>query len=61
MEYGDSVMLIAFVADFDALFDSTTAVLDHENPGPADLKNTLQYKLLITCGNLLRVSKATGE
>ena len=57
MEYANTVMLIAFVADFDALFDSTTAVLDHETHGPADLRNTLQYKLLITCGNLVNVNK----
>ena len=41
MEYSDTLMLIAFVRDFDAIFDSTTAVLDHEAAGPADLRATL--------------------
>ena len=41
MEYSNNVLLVAFVADFDALFDSTTAVLDHQTHGPADLRSTL--------------------
>ena len=41
MEYADTLMLVAFVADFDALFDSTTAMIEHETQGPADLRNTL--------------------
>ena len=50
-------MLLVFVQDFDAIFDSTNAVLDHEGVGPADLRHTLQYKLLITCGSLVKVNQ----
>mmetsp|Transcript_26898 Transcript_26898/g.35974 ORF Transcript_26898/g.35974 Transcript_26898/m.35974 type:complete len:84 (-) Transcript_26898:394-645(-) len=57
MEYANTVLLVAFVANFDALFDSTNAVLDHDGAGPADLRNTLQYKLLITCGSFVKVNK----
>ena len=57
MDYKDSLLLVAFVRDFDAIFDSTNAVLDHEGIGPVDLRNTLQYKLLITCGSFIKVNK----
>jgi len=57
MEYNDNLLLVVFVNDFDAIFDSTNAMMDHEGPGPADLTNTLQYKLLITCGSFIKVNK----
>ena len=41
VDYNDTLMLLVFVQDFDAIFDSTNAVLDHEGVGPADLRHTL--------------------
>lgn len=57
MDYNDTILLVVFVQNFNAIFDSSDAVLDHEGAGPVDLRNTMQYKLLITCGTLLKFNK----
>ena len=45
--------------NFAGLFDSTNAVLAHEGEEACDLRDTLQYKLLILCGTLVKVNKKT--
>ena len=56
--FTESVLLLAFVRDFKAIFDSTNAILAHRGQEEfVDLSDTLQYKLLITCGTFLKVNK----
>ena len=47
--YKHSFFILCFVADFDAIFDSVTAL----KAGQTDLSNTLLYKLLTVCGTYL--------
>jgi len=54
-------LLVAFVNGFEGIFDSTNAVLDHQQDGACDLRNTLQYKMLITCGTFVKVNKKTKQ
>ncbi len=56
-----SIMLLAFVSDFAAIYDSTNAVIAHGGESPVDLSQTLQYKLLITCGNQMKVNKISDS
>ena len=58
-DFSQTVLLVAFVPNFEAIFDSTNAVQAHNGEGAVDLRHTLQYKLLITCGTLIKVNKKT--
>ena len=58
-DFSHSILLLVFVEDFAAIFDSTNAILAHEGQGAVDLTQTLQYKLLITCGTFVKVNKKT--
>ena len=60
--YKDVCLLVVFVNGFEGIFDSTDAVLEHnqlEGEDPCDLRNTLQYKLLTICGTFVKVNKKT--
>ena len=59
--YKNVVLLVAFAKDFDDLFDSSDKILTYDGDGVCDLKDTLQYKLLITCGTLVKVNKKTRQ
>ena len=37
-EYAHEMLLVAFVEDFAALFDSTNAIAKHMTDGPCDLR-----------------------
>ena len=59
--YRHTILLTAFVPDFAGIFDSTNAILDHEEENAVDLRGTIQYKLLIICGTFVKVNKKTRE
>lgn len=59
--YRHTILLLAFVPDFAGIFDSTNVIAEHDEEGAIDLKNTLQYKLLIICGTFIKVNKKTRE
>ena len=55
------MLLVAFFEDFADMFDSTNAVLDYHSDGKCDLRRTMQYKILITCGTFVKVNKKTKQ
>ena len=55
------ILFLAFVENFTAIFDSTNAYLAHQGDGPVDLRDTLQYKMLIMCGQFVKVNKRTRQ
>ena len=57
----DSLLLLAFVRDFAAIFDSTNAIIAHRGQEAVDLTQTLQYKLLIVCGTFLKLKNQHEE
>ena len=54
-----SILLLAYVPDFAGLFDLTNAMLEYQGDEPCDLRDTLQYKMLILCGTFVKVNKKT--
>ena len=49
-----SLLLVAFVANFEDIFDSTIAFEEFKGElDICDLSRTLQFKMLITCGNFI--------
>ena len=59
MSPDEILLLLAFVPDFDSIYDSM-AILEanrfQEPLDDPDLTQTLQYKLLTICGSLLRTN-----
>ena len=55
------MLLVAFFQDFADLFDSTNAVQEYLGDAKCDLRRTMQFKLLITCGTFVKVNKKTKK
>ena len=60
-QHRHSLLLVAFFQDFADMFDSTNAVWGYLGEQKCDLRRTMQYKLLITCGTFIRVNKKTKQ
>lgn len=55
--YKQAVLLLAFVRDEADLHDSSLAFDEQSYQGVVDLTDTLQYKLLVVAGQLVKVNK----
>ena len=63
MTYRQNLLLVFFVEDFNAIFDSTN-VIEHIKKGStacSDLTRTMLYKVLGMCSNMVKINKKTKK
>lgn len=63
MTYRQNLLLVFFVNDFDALYDSANVINRSKKTGQTsyDLRQTMQYKVLAMCSNLIKINKKTKK
>lgn len=63
MTYRQNMLLVFFVNDFNALYDSVNVINRSKNTNRAssDLSQTMQYKVLALCSNLIKINKKTKK